>query len=81
MRRRRQTAAALALRGLSVAPHRIRTDLLLVETQAVRSRSTLLKELQGLPVTKAVIHRNVDKKAWEQIVKDNPGARVVTVIT
>ena len=27
----------------------------------------MLKELQGLPVTKAVIYRNVDKKAWEQI--------------
>lgn len=26
-------------------------------------------KLQGLPVTKAVIYRNVDKKAWEQIAR------------
>jgi (2Fe-2S) ferredoxin len=31
----------------------------------------LLKEPQGLPVTKAVIYRNVDKKAWEQIAKEH----------
>ena len=28
---------------------------MLIETQVVRSKSELLKELQGLPVTKAVI--------------------------
>ena len=39
---------------------------MLIETQVVRSKSELLKELQGLPVTKAVIYRNVDRKAWEQ---------------
>jgi len=40
-----------------------------------RERSSLVRrqlpKLQGLPVTKAVIYRNVDKKAWEQITKEN----------
>lgn len=40
-----------------------------VETQEIRPQSELLKELQAIPVTKAVIYRNVDKKAWEQIAK------------
>jgi len=53
---------------------------MLIETQVVRSKSELLKELQGLPVTKAVIYRNVDRKAWERITKDNQGAKVVVVI-
>ena len=53
---------------------------MLIETQLVRSKSELLKELQGLPVTKAVIYRNVDKKAWEAIEKEHPGARVACVI-
>ncbi len=52
---------------------------MLIETQVVRSKSELLKELQRLPVTKAVIYRNVDRKAWEQIVKDNQGVRVVVI--
>ena len=46
----------------------------------VRSKSELLKELQGLPVTKAVIYRNVDKKAWEQIAKEHPRANAVIII-
>ncbi|MEY3083252.1 MAG: hypothetical protein RJA94_3237 [Pseudomonadota bacterium] len=29
---------------------------MLIETQVVRSKSELVKELQGLPVTKAVIY-------------------------
>lgn len=37
---------------------------MLIETQVIRSKSELLKELHGLPVAKAVIYRNVDKKAW-----------------
>ncbi len=53
---------------------------MLIETQVVRSKSDLLKELQGLPVTKAVIYRNVDKKAWEQIARKHLGARVVVVV-
>ena len=38
---------------------------MLIETQVVRSKSELMKELQGLPVTKAVIYRDVNRKAWE----------------
>lgn len=52
---------------------------MLIETQVVRSKSELVKELQGLPVTKAVIYRNVDKKAWEEIAKGHQGVRVVVV--
>ena len=53
---------------------------MLIETQVVRSKSELLKELQGLPVTKAVIYRNVDKKAWEHIVKEHQTPRAVCII-
>ena len=52
---------------------------MLIETQVIRSKSELLKELQGIPVTKAVIYRNVDRKAWEQIAKQHQGARVIVV--
>ena len=52
---------------------------MLIETQVVRSKSELLKELQGLPVTKAVIYRNVDKRAWEQIAKEYQGAREIVI--
>jgi hypothetical protein len=45
---------------------------MLIETQVVRSKSELMKELQGLPVTTAVMYRNVDRKAWEQIAKEHP---------
>ena len=40
---------------------------MLIETQLVRSKSELLKELQRIPIAKAVVYRNVDKRAWEQI--------------
>ena len=30
-----------------------------------------------LPVTEVVIHRIVDRKAWEQIAREHVGARVV----
>ncbi len=53
---------------------------MLIETQVVRSKSELLKELQGLPASKAVIYRNVDRKTWEQIAKDHQGVRVVVVL-
>jgi (2Fe-2S) ferredoxin len=53
---------------------------MMIETQVVRSKSELLKEVQALPVTKAVIYRNVDKKAWEQIVKEHQVASAVVVI-
>jgi hypothetical protein len=54
---------------------------MLIETQVVRSKSELLKEMQGLTVTKAVIYRNVDKKAWEQIAKEHQQGRVSVIVT
>ena len=53
---------------------------MLIETQVVRSKSELLKELQGLPVTRAVIYRNVDRKAWELIAKEHQASRAVCII-
>ena len=53
---------------------------MLIETQVVRSKSELLKEFQGLLVTKAVTYRNVDRKASEQIAKEHHGSRVVVVL-
>ena len=53
---------------------------MLIETQVVRSKSELLKELQGLPINKAVIYSNVDRKAWEQIGKEHQGVRATTLI-
>ena len=52
---------------------------MLIETQVVRSKSELVKELQGLPVTKAVIYRNVHRNSWEQIADEHQGATVVVV--
>lgn len=43
---------------------------MLIETQVVRSKSELPKELQEFSVAKAVIYRNVGRKAWEHIAKD-----------
>ena len=54
---------------------------MLIETQVVRSKSELLREVQALPVTKAIIYRNVDRKAWEQIAKEHQGVRLVVVVT
>lgn len=49
--------------------------------QVTLPTSDLLKELQGLPVTMAVIYRNVDRKAcWEQIAKEHQVATVVVVV-
>ena len=53
---------------------------MLIETQVVRSKSELLKEVQALPVTKAVIYRNVDRKAWEQIANEHQGVRSVVIV-
>jgi hypothetical protein len=54
---------------------------MLIETQVVRSKSELLRELQGLPVTKAVIYRNVDKKAWEQIAMEHQDKNTLVLVT
>jgi hypothetical protein len=53
---------------------------MVIETQVVRSKSEPLKEVQALSVTKAVIYRNVDKKAWEQIAKELQGSKTVLVL-
>ena len=53
---------------------------MLIETQVVRSKSELLKELQGLPVTKAVIYRNVGRWACEQIVREHQTVRAVCIL-
>jgi hypothetical protein len=50
---------------------------MLLETQIVRSKSELQKELQGNLVAKVVINRNVDRKTWEQIAKYNQGATIL----
>ena len=52
---------------------------MLIETQVVRLNSELLKEVQALSFTKAVIYRNVDRKAWEQIAREHQGVSVVVV--
>jgi len=52
---------------------------MLIEAEVVRSKSELLKELQGLPITKAVIYRNVHRNSWEQIADEHQGATVVVV--
>ena len=53
---------------------------MLIETQVVRSKSELLKEIQRMPIAKAVVYRNVDRKAWEQIAKEHQGARVIITV-
>jgi hypothetical protein len=53
---------------------------MLIETQIVRSKSEFVNEIQRMPIAKAVIYRNVDKKAWEQIAKEHQGARAVVVV-
>ena len=40
---------------------------MLAETQVVRSKSELVNEIQRMPIAKAVIYRNVNRKAWEVI--------------
>ena len=52
---------------------------MLIETQVIRSKSELVRELQGLPNTKTVIYGNVNKKAWDQIAREHKGVRVVFV--
>jgi len=52
---------------------------MLIETQVVRSKSELLKELHGLTVTRALIYRNVDRKAWEQIAKEHQWVRIAVI--
>ena len=52
---------------------------MLIETQVVRSKSDLMKEIQRMPIAKAVLYRNVDRKAWEQIAKEHVGVTLVII--
>lgn len=54
---------------------------MLIETQIVRSKSDLVKEVQTLSVTKAVIYRNVDRKTWEAIKREHSKVKTVIIIT
>ena len=53
---------------------------MLIETQVVRSKSEELKKLQRIPIAKAVVYRNVDKKVWELIAKEHQGVTVVLLV-
>lgn len=53
---------------------------MLIETQVVRSKSELVKEIQRMTIAKAVVYRNVDRKAWEQIANQHTGKRVAFVL-
>jgi len=47
---------------------------MLIETQAGRSKSDLVNEIQQTHIAKAVIYRNASRKAWEHITKERLGA-------
>lgn len=53
---------------------------MLIETQVIRSKSALLKVIQQIPIAKAVVYRNVDRRAWEVIVKKHQGVRTVGMV-
>ena len=53
---------------------------MLIETQVVRSKSELLNEIQRMPIAKAVVYRNVDRKAWEHITTSAHGAKAVVIL-
>lgn len=52
---------------------------MLIETQVVRSKSELLKEIQQMPIAKAVVYRNVERKAWDAIAKEHVGVTLVII--
>jgi len=52
---------------------------MLIETQVVRSKSELMNEIQRMPVAKAVVYRNVDRKSWEVIAKEHVGVKLVII--
>lgn len=53
---------------------------MLIETQVVRSRSELMNETQRMPIAKAVVYRNVERKAWEAIAEVHQGVRVMVIM-
>lgn len=54
---------------------------MLIETQVIRSKSELLNEIQRMPLAKAVVYRNVDRKAWEQIAKEHQVMKLLVMIS
>jgi len=40
----------------------------------------LLNEIQRLPIAKAVVYRNVDRKAWEAIAKEHQGVMPAAIV-
>ena len=53
---------------------------MLTEAQTTHSEPDLLSELQAFPVTKAVIYRNRDRKAWKPTAKEHQSARVMVAV-
>jgi hypothetical protein len=46
---------------------------MLIGTQVIRSKSELLKEIQRMPIAKAVVYRSADRTAWEQSAREHLG--------
>ena len=53
---------------------------MLIETQIIRRKSDLLKELEKNTVGRAIIYRNPDRQSWDQIAKEHQGTRSITLI-
>ena len=53
---------------------------MLIETQIIRRKADLLKELEKNTVGRAIIYRNPDPRSWEQIAKEHQGTRPITLI-
>ena len=53
---------------------------LFIPCVAFFSRSGGGSSLKELPVTKAVIYRSMDKKAWKYIVREHLGTKLVVVV-
>lgn len=53
---------------------------MLTEAQTTPSESELLSELQAIPVTRAVIYFNRERKAWKPNAKEHQSARVMLAV-
>lgn len=40
-----------------------------------------MNEIQRMTVAKAVVYRNVDKKAWEQIAREHQGVKSLVILS
>ena len=54
---------------------------MLIELLTVRSKPDLVEEPEALSVMNAVIYRNVDRKAWEQIAREHQVANLVLILS